>query len=96
MRCVTYSRLSAQDETQGPLSKFFLLPIRTPFFEGIWTEMIEGSVGDIQIGPKSDILGQSNAGIRTNRCLDFLAREQRERDRGETNFRIKTTLFYTF
>jgi hypothetical protein len=31
------------------------------------------SVGDLQNGPKSDILGQASAGIRTDRSLDFPA-----------------------
>jgi uncharacterized DUF497 family protein len=30
-------------------------------------------VGDIENGPKTDILGQAGEGIRTHRCLDFPA-----------------------
>jgi len=31
------------------------------------------NVGDLQSGPKSDILGQAGTGRRTDRCLDFPA-----------------------
>jgi nucleoside 2-deoxyribosyltransferase len=31
------------------------------------------SVGDLADSPKTDILGRANVGIRTDRCLDFLA-----------------------
>ena len=30
-------------------------------------------VGDTESGPKSDILGQASAGIRTDHCLEFPA-----------------------
>jgi len=31
------------------------------------------TVGDTESGPKSDILGQASAGIRTDHCLEFPA-----------------------
>jgi len=31
------------------------------------------AVGDTESGPKSDILGQASARIRTDHCLDFPA-----------------------
>jgi len=33
----------------------------------------KGNVGDTESGPKSDILGQASARIRTDHCLDFPA-----------------------
>jgi SRSO17 transposase len=42
-------------------------------FEGIQQKLPLKYVGDIESGPKSDILGQACAGMRMERCLDFLA-----------------------
>jgi hypothetical protein len=37
---------------------------------GLWKQF-GNNVGDTEIGPKSDILGQASLGIRADHCLDF-------------------------
>ena len=51
----------------------------------IYTKAKE-SVGDIQSGPKRDILGQASGGIRTDQYPNFLAGRRTERVRCERSF----------